>query len=92
MSIHNSVIPKYMPIREYYPSGFSCSNFMKDFIIQDDEFGYAFSCYMETIYSSGFFLRAMYYIWVEKDGYCPEWVACYYPEYWVPLPPDSSRF
>ncbi|MDD2172487.1 ribonuclease toxin immunity protein CdiI [Glaesserella parasuis] len=88
MSIQNNTIPKYTPLREYDHEGLSsCLHLMKDCVIEDEEFSAAYHCYIDVIYDSGFFLRAMYYILVEKDGYCPEWVACYYPE-WNCLDPD----
>ena len=44
--------------------------------------------YINIIYYSGYFLRAIFGILVEKDGFCEEGADCYYPDHNSPFPED----
>lgn len=86
MSIQNN-IPEYTPIIELRPNGTSSYiHLVKDCVIEDKEFEEVYHFFINLIYYDALFLRAMYYILVEKDAFYPEWVGCYYPEWNCPDP------
>lgn len=77
MFIQNKIIPSYKPLGRLYEAVIS------KYVKLDSDKEFIIKGYFESIYSSGNFLNALYYVLVEKDGFCEEGAACYYSE------PDS---
>lgn len=77
----NSCIPIYKPLGHPFEPilsiGFENTN--EELIVGG---------YMDSTYYSGNFLNAIYYVLVEKDGFCEEGADCYYPDSNSPYPED----
>lgn len=79
MYIHNDLIPIYIPIKTPYAPIIS-RNFSSDKIENNID------GYLSSVYDSGDFLKAIYKILAEKDGFCLEGADCYYAEMNSPDP------
>lgn len=77
----NSRIPIYQPLgRPFEPIlSIDFENTNEELIVGG---------YMDSTYYSGNFLNAIYYVLVEKDGFCEEGADCYYPAPNSPRPED----
>lgn len=49
---------------------------------------FSIKSYMNIVYYEGDFLKSIYYILVEKDGFSEEGADCYYPDMNSPFPED----
>ena len=53
-----------------------------------DEPEFSIKSYFNIVYYEGDFLKAIYSVLVEKDGFCEEGADCYYPDMNSPFPED----
>ena len=78
----NNTIPKYIPIGAFY------TPILKEVVHENDKIELTISGYIDNVYYEGDFLKAIYSVLVEKDGFCEEGAACYYPDMNSPFPED----
>ena len=78
----NNTIPKYIPI------GASYTPILKEVVHENDKIELTISGYIDNVYYEGDFLKAIYSILVEKDGFCEEGADCYYPDIDSAFPED----
>ncbi|MDD2172484.1 ribonuclease toxin immunity protein CdiI [Glaesserella parasuis] len=77
----NSSIPIYQPLGHPFEPILSI-----DFENTNEEL--IVGGYMDSTYYSGNFLNAIYYVLVERDGFCEEGADCYYTDPNSPFPED----
>jgi len=65
----NNTIPKYIPIGAFY------TPILKEVVHENDKIELTISGYIDNVYYEGDFLKAIYSVLVEKDGFCEELLA-----------------
>jgi len=78
----NNTIPKYIPIGALY------TPILKEVVHENDKIELTISGYIDNVYYEGDFLKAIYSVLVEKDGFCEEGADCYYPDMNSSFPED----
>ena len=65
----NNTIPNYIPIEAFY------TPILKEVVHENDKIELTISGYIDNVYYEGDFLKAIYSVLVEKDGFCEEGAA-----------------
>jgi len=78
----NNTIPKYVPIGSFD------TPILKEILHENNKIELTISGYIDNVYYEGDFLKAIYSVLVEKDGFCEEGADCYYPDMNSPFPED----